>query len=372
MTHVRIEIFGVVAILSACSAGRGRDFGGEAGGTGPFGDEDGTVGEASVDDAADVASSGEGGDAGGDSTAAADDEGPILDVGPLDPECPAGDCPPTDSCGAVDVLFVIDNSGSMFLYQNALAQAFPTFADAMFSELPQNTDLHVAVTTSSFELGGPSHSETNCVPGESDATIDANYRRPTEGMAGDAGNGLQGRLVDWQALSFYAANTGDAAALPGLKAWFTAAGTDGVRQAGSAFEFNAAAAAWAVHPANDEWNEGFLRDEGAVLVVVIMSDEGDQSYIVESADFLHDTVVDAKAGCGGEACIVTAGLLSPYCDPGTSNSLVFLSSFGADPMIGDITGGNILAPDPTEYTQVVGAALASVVAEACDEIEPAG
>jgi hypothetical protein len=369
MTHARIRGLGaLVLFVVGCSAGRGRDLGGTADGWGPLDDGDDTGGDVPDDD--DDDGTGEGGD--DDSTAAGADDGPILDVGPLDPECPAGDCAPTDSCGAVDVLFVIDNSGSMFLYQNALAQAFPTFADAMFSELPANTDLHVAVTTSSFELGGDSHSETNCVPTDSDATIEANYRRPTEGMAGDAGNGLQGRLVFWQGLSFYAANTGDAGALPGLKAWFTAAGTDGVRQAGSAFEFNASAAAWALHPANDEHNEGFLRDEGAVLVVIIMSDEGDQSYIVETADFLHDTVVDAKTGCGGEACIVTAGLLSPYCDPGTSNSLVFLSSFGADPMIGDITGGNILAPDPAEYTQVVGAALASVVAEACDEIEPAG
>jgi hypothetical protein len=230
----------------------------------------------------------------------------------------------------------------------------------------------VAVTTSSFESGGDSHTENNCVPEESDSVIDANYRRPTEGMAGALGSGLQGRLVQWDSKFYYAANTGHLDEKQGLSDWFTAAGTEGVRQAGSAFEFNAAAAAWALHPANAETNSGFLRDEGSVLVIFILSDEGDQSYVVETEDFLVNTVLDAKSGCGGADCIVTGGLLMTLCEPETLNSQRFLSSFGSTPQIGDIRGGGLLFPEPEIYTEVVGATLASVIAETCEQIEPAG
>lgn len=214
----------------------------------------------------------------------ADDGGPKLDVqapdggGAIGCDDPDGNCP----CSAVDVLFVIDNSGSMCTFQDGLAQAFPTFVDAMYEALPENTDLHLAITTSGFSLGG-SHSENNCVAQESQATIDEYFVPPTEGMVD--GNGLQGRLLEWEGKRYYEANTGDLAGKAALTDWFS----------------------------------------GAAV-----------------------------------------------CTPGTNAAYDFLAALGSEPVWGDIHSGNIINPDITSYTEVVGNAFAEVVAQTCETIPPVG
>jgi hypothetical protein len=297
------------------------------------------------------------------------DDGIKLDVGSADdggppPGCTEGDC----GCTAVDVLFVIDNSGSMCFYQEGLAEAFPSFVDAMYEALPPGTDLHVGITTSGFELGG-SHAETNCVAQEDAATLDAFYTRPGEGMV--EGNGLQGRLLEWEGQRFATVDTGDAGSKDALSAWFSGAASS-VGCSVSSFEFPAAGLSWALHPDNAATNDGFLRDEGAVLVMFALTDEADQSLEVESLDTLRDAVLQAKSGCGGEACIVTGGLLSSWCTPDQNASFTFLSSFGDDPVWGEIDGGGFGNVDVSAYEEVVGGAFAQVVAQTCEEITPEG
>jgi hypothetical protein len=292
-------------------------------------------------------------------------EGPMLDVGSgVDT---IGGCAEGQDCGCtfVDVLFVIDNSGSMCLKQENLAAAFPGFVDAMGAALPPGTDLHVGITTSGFALGG-SHSENNCVPQETQATIDEYFVRPDEGMV--AGNGLQGRLFEHDGLAFFAVDTADAAGMAQLKTWFSAAAT-AVGCGVSSFEFNAAGAAWALHPDNAATNDQFIRDEGAALLLFVLSDESDQSLDVESLEFLHDTVVAAKQGCGGDDCIVSGGLFSIFCTPAMNAAFTFLSSFGEEPIWADIGLG--IGPPP-DYAGVVGDALAQIVADQCDQIVPEG
>jgi hypothetical protein len=272
----------------------------------------------------------------------------------------------SDGCNAVDVLFVIDDSGSMCTYQEGLVGAFPSFVDAMWNALPSGTDLHVGITTSGFAPGG-SHSESNCVAQEPLETLKAYYNKPTDTTI--PGEGFQGRLLAHQGKTFYAADTAQAAAKDGLKDWFAQAATS-VGCGVCSFEFNASGAAYALHPANAQANAGFLRDEGAVLLIVILSDEADQSFDVDDPTFLHDTVTQAKSGCGGDSCIITAGLLSPWCVPDMNASYKFLSGFGEDPVWGDITGGNIISPDTSQYSVVIGDALAQVVEKTCGEIEP--
>ena len=327
---------------------------GEAGTTGDSGTTGGSTGDdgGSTDEAGDTTDSGglrldvpQGGDDG---------------IGPCDP---ATD-PTCSGCTAVDVLFVIDNSGTMCSKQQNLNAAFPGFVDAMYDALPPGTDLHVAVTTSGFSLGG-SHSESNCVAQEPLSTLQQFYTRPTEGTV--MGNGLQGRLYEQDGRRFYAVDTSDPSSKAGLSAWFTAAAS-GVGCSVSSFEFNASGAAWALHPSNAATNDGFLRDEGAALVLFILTDEGDQSLDVETVQFLHDTVVDAKPICG-EDCIIPGGLLPTLCPDGTNGSLEFLESFTNPPITGDI--GGFFGPPP-DYEAVVGNALATVVAETCEEIIPAG
>jgi|GEM_PF-1198675 len=295
-----------------------------------------------------------------------DDDGIKLDVGSPDAGDGLGGCSEGEACTctAVDVLFVIDNSGSMCFYQDQLAAAFPGFVDAMFDALPSGTDLHVGLTTSGFELGG-SHSETNCVAAEPQPIIDEFYVRPGEGAV--SGNGLQGRLLEWNGERYFAADTANDGDRQALSSWFSGAATS-VGCGVSSFEFNASGAAWALHPDNAATNDGFLRDEDTVLVVFILSDEADQSLEVEGLEFLHDTVVDAKAGCGGDACVVTGGLLSPWCSGAMNASEQFLQSFGGGATIGSI-GSPFEMPD---YGTVVGETFAQVVAQACDDIVPEG
>ena len=100
-------------------------------------------------------------------------------------------------CTAVDMLFVIDNSGSMGFYQEGLAQTFPGFVDAMFANLPAGTDLHVGITTTDGLYGGQcSEGTSNCQSNHTEAEILMNFTPPTG--TNNMINGGQGRLYEWQ------------------------------------------------------------------------------------------------------------------------------------------------------------------------------
>ena len=288
-----------------------------------------------------------------------------LDVGPGDDPDAMPD--PTSGCTAVDVLFVVDNSASMTSYQDALVSAFPSFVTAMDQQLPPDTDLHVGVTTSSF--CGPashnSHSENNCVAAETAAQMLSAYLTPDAETV--TGNGYQGRLVEFQGERFSSATTGDAPSMAALGTWF--AGAAAVGSSGCSFEYNAAGAAHVFHPANADANDGFLRDAGAVLLIVFLSDEADQSLEVDTLDNLVDLTLAAKSECGGAECIITAGIFSDFCTPDQNAAFTYASAFGEDPTWGEI--GSFFGPPP-DYSAVIGEALGQVVAQTCDEITPEG
>ncbi|MBK6695386.1 MAG: VWA domain-containing protein [Myxococcales bacterium] len=79
-------------------------------------------------------------------------------------------------CPNVDVLFVVDNSGSMADKQARLAQSFPGFAAALQKRLPAAKSVHVGVvSTSAYYAGapqeclirkteGPASSASQCLP----------------------------------------------------------------------------------------------------------------------------------------------------------------------------------------------------------------
>jgi hypothetical protein len=263
-----------------------------------------------------------------------------------------------DGCRYVDILFVVDNSGSMCDAQEGLAGALPGLIDAIYESLPSSTDLHVGIVTTSFSEGG-SHQERNCQAQEGPVTIESHY------VTGSyvSGNGYQGRLFEYDGQRFFEANTGDSASKEPLKQWFTEAAT-AVGCNGGAYEFPAAAAAYALHPSNAEYNAGFVRDAEAALAIFVLTNEIDQS--LEPMDFYRDTILDAKAECGGADCITTAGLLSPTCVP-DANPVVwqFLSAFGSEPTWGDIE-------DYAGYPAIVSSALADAITDTCEEIEPIG
>jgi hypothetical protein len=185
------------------------------------------------------------------------------------------------------------------------------------------------------------------------------------------GNGLQGRLLEWQGKRWFEVDTADLAAKQPLEDWFSGAATS-VGCGVSSFEFNASVAAWALHPANAGQNDGFLRDEGAVLLIFVLSDEADQSLDMETLDFLHDTVAAAKSGCGGDECIISGGLLGPWCVPDQNAAYKFMETFGEEPVWDSIGMPCFINCVPPDYGSVLGDALAQVVAQTCEDIPPEG
>ncbi len=284
--------------------------------------------------------------------------GPKLDVG--SPQ--TGDTQPAEGCTFVDLLFVIDNSLSMSEYQTALAAAFPDFVAEMYTQLPAGTDLHVGITTTDFYCGTGSCSCSefvfNCESTASDNTILEHYITPETENNGT--NGGQGRLFEYGGMQYFATNT-DADPAP-LQQWFTAAAT-AAGEDGCSFEMASAGAAWAAHPANAAANDGFFRDAGAVLMVFVLSDEPDKS--PESIATYHDMLAAAKTECGGDECILTAGLLDPCVESSNQTVWQFLDAFGEPPTWGSID-------DTASYADVIGTALAQIVAETCMTIPPAG
>jgi hypothetical protein len=280
------------------------------------------------------------------------------DGGEPGPRLDLGDDEADDGCNYVDLLFVIDNSGSMCDAQAGLAAALPGLVDAIFDTLPSGTDVHVGLTTTSFSPGG-SHQQVACHAQEGPAEIDDAY--VTDAKV--EGNGFQGRLYAYDGRSYFAGNTSSADDRDDLAQWFPGAAIS-VGCDGGAFEFSSAAASYALADANAATNAGFLRDEGGVLVIFVLSNEVDQS--PEDLAVYTDVVRGAKAGCGGDECIVTAGLLATNCVPAADPMVWrFLNAFGEVPSWGDIA-------DFAGYADVLSGALAGAIVDTCDDIEPAG
>lgn len=293
-------------------------------------------------------------------TTAADSTGPGMKLD-LPPAVDMGALTP--GCGAVDILFVVDNSKSMGEYQMALAAAFPQFVDAMINNLPEDVSLHVGLTTTDFtcaNVGDPCCPD-GCPVGNSLCTIGSNpeeidliesfYQPPTDSDNGV--NGGQGRLFAFEGQSYFATNTSDDPAA--LKQWFTGAAIAAGEQ-GSSLEMPVAAAGFAasaIHAGND----GFIRDTDAILLIVFLTNDPDAS--LESVNSYRDMVLAAKQNC--PECVLTAGLLKA-CVPAENQRLwQFMRAFGDEPIWSDIE-------KKTDYAKVVGQSLATTLTEACMNI----
>ncbi len=299
-------------------------------------------------------------------------DGPSFDVGSADAEGGNSVCNPDVAecgCTGVDILFSLDVSGSQQSNLEQMRTQFSSFVDVMFDRLPPNIDLHVGITTASFGHSA-SHSDGLCgfqhAPGPEEL-----YTAPTTMMV--PGNGTQGRLWEYAGKAFFSANTSDVDRTP-LKEWFAGATTEVVDAAINATygdaELASAAAAWAFHPISQ--TPGFIRDRGTVTVLFLTGD-ADHSYYVVDPMFLHDTVVAAKAGCGGDKCIIGAGMLNGMCDdPLRYSAFHFLRSFGEEPVWGDILDGFPFSSNPEIWRRVLGDALAQIVADTCATIPPEG
>lgn len=275
------------------------------------------------------------------------------------------DYPPINSgCIAVDMLFVVDNSASMGQYQDQLADAFPTFIDALWDVLPPDVDMHIGITTSDFAGGCDTPEATlNCQSTADVADIVGHYIKPTDSI-GNGQRGSQGRLYAFDNQFYYAASTSDDPT--DLKTWFQGAARSAGEE-GCTYEMPVAAAGWAANPINTGAtgnNNGFFRDEGSLLVVFFLTDEPDKSPE-------YDTHVQAlrniKQGCGGDECIFMAGLIPP-CTLDTNQKLwQFMNAWGdPDPAPwGDIY-------ETQMYPELVGTLLAQLLGDKCEQIPPVG
>ena len=353
-----------------------------AGGNGTLGngDEDGNEDGPS----AGTSNGGSATGSGGADESGEDDEGPsgpLLDVAATDigGGCAGEGC--NAGCTSVDLVFVIDNSGSMGGYQAALGLAFPAFAETLDTALPPGTNLHVGVT--STEMGYSSGGSTSISNGTCNFTGD-------DGMPNDAfyvtpdvmdsgRNGAQGRLYDpggGQTYFEYTTGTGGAQ-LDALESWFSSAANIGT--GGSNIEMSGAPAGWVADASNDATNAGFIRDEGSVLVVFFMQDEPDQTPTQVAGQptgaLMLDKLIAAKAGCGGIDCIIAGGFLNANACSATGNLPLddILEGVGEAPIVQPLPNDN-LAPQVAadEMNVVLSGTLAEVIAQTCDEIPPAG
>jgi hypothetical protein len=197
----------------------------------------------------------------------------------------------SDACEKVDLLFVIDSSGSMQDEQANLVAAFPDFIATMRSELAETEGYSVGVpnrygvlVTRNFAAGS---SMNTCTPYASGARYMTQDDDLAEKFSCAARVGIGG--------------DGDERPAQALVAALSSPNTD-----------------------TGECNEGFLRDD-ALLVVVIISDEEDD----------HETAAEA---CDQEPLPGSDGEPTDWFDSvvaakgGIETNVVVLSLVGLDPL----------------------------------------
>ncbi|MBV1862002.1 MAG: hypothetical protein KUG77_26505 [Nannocystaceae bacterium] len=278
-----------------------------------------------------------------------------------------------DNCSSIDLLFIVDNSSSMEPFQTALAQAFPGFADAIVDALPSGVNIHVGVTSTEMGfsfMGSNEYSYVNgdavsCVAlGDGDAPAASFYQTPDVDSSGT--NGAQGRLYVAGGMPYYDFNTDDPpAVIDDLSTWFSQAAQIGAF--GSQVEMSAAAAAWATDPVNSAVNDGFLRDDGSVLVLFFIQDEHDQTPIGEAATLVQK-IADAKTECGGFDCVVGGGFVMEDCLPLTPLGAIFDAiGPGAITEVLPAAGAPV---GPEIFEDTLRDTLTDIIADTCDVVLP--
>jgi hypothetical protein len=283
---------------------------------------------------------------GADDDGAGDSTGDRLDLGD-----DSGGGPMVSGCNKIDFLFVVDNSQSMEDEQANLVTSFPSFIDGIASVLEGVGDFHVGVVTSDTY----SPNATAC--------------RHLGGLVVQTGGAFSSDAV----CGPYAAGYNYMTEQDDLASSFSCAARVGA--SGQSIERPMEAMEAAVTGQLDgpgECNEGFLRDD-ALLVLVIITDEWDGPGDPEgqtsagSPESWHQTVIDAKGGPTQVAAVtlVNDGVTCVPPEPFNSGirQVEFTALFGGNGFL-----GGVCEPD---YGPVFSEAI-GVVAEACAGFVPAG
>lgn len=312
-------------------------------------------------------------------------------------------------CDAVDFLFVIDNSGSMADEQQQLIDSVPGFVAAIEARLPAGSGTyHIMVTDSDpWVYGGCEDACTEsaaCEAQSADGSCDCGYPCALRGLCSDIGDYVcgetqpmecedvlgagithpRGRDASNETCNFASGRRFIASGEPDLSGSFECAARVGTNS--SLGEKPMEAMIQGLTGSGDvaACNEGFLRDN-AVLVVVIITDEDDNG---PNADDLEgdsagspqawvDALVAAKNG-NGDAIISMALIGDGDTPDGVCAPLDPATFEGAEP-----------APRIREFTElwgnhgIVGSVCADsyveffdsaveTIGSACDEFVPVG
>lgn len=308
---------------------------------------------------------GDGGTGDGDGDGDGDEDGAKLDMqAPNDAAGNGGD-DEAESCQKVDLLFVIDNSGSMADEQTNLVNSFPAFIDEIQTQLADTDGYHVGVVSSDAYL--------------------FNQGCPIEGAMVTATGGTGSSNAVCGPYSTGQRYMTEADDLAQTFACAARVGTEGDGNERPMLTMQRALSPELNGPGG--CNEGFLRDD-ALLVIVIITDEED--------DFEAPGCAPPQPGSGGDpqawfdAVVASKG--------GLESNVVVLALVGppgpdpaACPALDKCTGGIIgaeVAARITQFTelftngfvgQVCAPSYASffqeavgVIKSACDDFEPIG
>jgi hypothetical protein len=279
------------------------------------------------------------------------DDAPKFDLG-VQPD--AGP-PPEEGCTKVDFLFIIDNSGSMADEQDNLTNSFPGFISGIQSALEQVDEFQVGVVTTD------AYSPNTAVPG---CNVLGGLVTRTGGA--DSSNSVCGP---------YAAGYNFMTEIDDLDTTFACAADTGTSGNGIERPMDAMTAVLnKIHGGVGQCNEGYLRDD-ALLVLVIITDEYDGAGDIEGANSAGDpmtwynTVVAAKLGIPENA--VALGLLNYNGGPCPPANIVydgvnianFVNMFGVNGFL-----GGICEPD---YGPVFAEAV-GIIEDACHNFQPPG
>lgn len=276
------SITSATSVTSAGSSSSGDDAGTSGGGAASGSTQAGETTQA------ELPTTGEGEDSSGEpgagTSTGAGEPGPKFDLGDA-PE--PGDAPEKNACVKVDLLFVVDNSGSMKQEQDNLVASFPGFVQEMQQELADAESLHIGVvSTDPYEFN----------------------EAPCAGVLGGLVTQTGGENASGKVCGPYASGKRFMNEQDDLPQSFACAAQVGTGGSGDEMPIDAALQALGGGLGSPgACNEGFVRAD-ALLVLVLITDEEEDHSIGDPPQWFNSFV--ALKG-GVETNIVVLSLIGP-------------------------------------------------------------
>jgi hypothetical protein len=198
---------------------------------------------------------------------------------------PSPDVPTVYACDTVDILFVIDNSGSMFQEQESLVKSFPKFIQQIEAIQPKIKSYHIGVVSTDVGSGPHTFTGSSCKPGGDEGKL----------QNAPVGTGCSGSYPKFL--------EGPSATMADDFGCVAALGTGGC---GFEQQFEAALRALS----GQSYNDGFLR-KNAPLAIIFITDEDDCS---AADNKLFDPAQVGSLGSLKTRCVAHTELLKPVTD----------------------------------------------------------